>query len=182
MRVFRTALPKDAGEDGDGGDRHRRAHVHRGQRQRDLRREEAAVVAETPGQGAAEDEGNDDAGSGDEAGAAQASANDGGVEFEADHEHVEHESELADRVEDRHARLRKEPRLRTGRERAEERGAEENAGDHLADHLRLAGETAEPADHAAHHEDHGELQDEPEHDRNWASGNDRSIGRVTLWR
>ena len=79
-------------------------------------------------------------------------------ELEADAEHVQHESELADDEEYGAGGRREELCLQRWRQQAEQRWAHEKARDHFADDLRLARLLREKPDQAADQQDHTQLQ------------------------
>ena len=77
-----------------------------------------------------------------------------------DDEHVQREPDLAREEKRRHARRRKQPRVRRGQQGAEEGRAEQNPREHLADHSRLERAAAGPCQEAAGGKDHGRLKKE----------------------
>jgi hypothetical protein len=84
-----------------------------------------------------------------------------GLEGGADHEHVEAHAQLGADIEDVLGLLGEQRQLEVGEQQAQQGRAQHHAGDHLAHHLRLGQELlAQPADHAAGQEDHGQLQEE----------------------
>jgi hypothetical protein len=99
------------------------------------------------------------------------------AELHADDEHVEREAQLRRReqVALGVARLlarvpREDPRLRLGRQQAEQRRPEHDAGDHLGDDLRLAEALGDEADQSADQQDHRDLREEVDGERQIVHG------------
>ena len=150
----------DAGEHGEGGDAHGRAHEDGGDGEGGGCGEEAGVGFEVPAEERAEDEGGGHASEGDGDRGAEAFTDDVHAEFEADDEHVEGEAELGGREEDLHGVLGEEGGGPFGRDGPEEGGTEEDPGDHFGDDLGLAEFCGDEADDPAEHEDDGDLEEE----------------------
>ena len=142
----------------------------------DLVREVPAEADHPPSDEASEDQRNTDAGGRGDTGLPRVRAEDVELERRAHQKHVEHESELADDVDDHEVRVRErlgadgqlrgeQPLLRGGPYPAQYRRAEQESGHHHRDYLHLSESAEQRPQQAIGQEYDGDLEEEVGGDR-----------------
>jgi hypothetical protein len=167
------AVVDDAGEHRERGDGAGRADEHGGLPGGDVVGEPQVAAGQIPAEQPADDDRREDAGRRGDGGLPEVPGEDGVVELQADHEHVEDQAELARDEQRRQGRVldvggrprhgeqpREEVVEQGGEDMAEQGGAEQEARRHVGDDLRLAQPAQQQSQQPAHGQDGGQLHEE----------------------